>query len=151
MPKKRPDPLHLSEQLCFSLYSAVHALQRTYRSLLEDLGLTYPQYLVMLVLWEEEGLTVKTLGDRLHLDSGTLTPLLKRLEASGLVVRTRDPQDERQVRIGLTPQGRAMRTQAEGIPRALVEASGCTLAEMQTLKGELNRFRDALNARLESE
>ncbi|SEM30563.1 transcriptional regulator, MarR family [Stigmatella aurantiaca] len=151
MPKKRSDPLHLSEQLCFSLYSAVHALQRTYRSLLEDLGLTYPQYLVMLVLWEEEGLTVKALGDRLHLDSGTLTPLLKRLEAAGLVVRARDPQDERQVRIGLTAPGRALRTRAECIPRALLEASGRTPGEIQALKGEILRFRDALNARLESE
>jgi MarR family transcriptional regulator, organic hydroperoxide resistance regulator len=151
MPKKRPEPLHLSEQLCFSLYSAVHALNRTYRALLQDMGLTYPQYLVMLVLWEEEGLTVKELGDRLHLDSGTLTPLLKRLEAAGLVVRARDPQDERQVRIGLTPQGRSLRTQAECIPRAILEASGCTPGELQTLKGSVLRIRDALNARLEPE
>ncbi|MDC0710700.1 MarR family transcriptional regulator [Stigmatella sp. ncwal1] len=151
MPKKRPDPLHLSEQLCFSLYSAVHALHRTYRPLLQDLGLTYPQYLVMLVLWEEEGLVVKALGARLHLDSGTLTPLLKRLEAAGLVVRARDPQDERQVRIGLTAQGRALRAQAECIPQALLEASGSTLGEIQALKGQILRLRDALNARLEPE
>ncbi|ADO75071.1 MarR family winged helix-turn-helix transcriptional regulator [Stigmatella aurantiaca] len=151
MPKKRPDPLHLSEQLCFSLYSAVHALNRTYRPLLQDMGITYPQYLVMLVLWEEEGLMVKELGARLHLDSGTLTPLLKRLEAAGLVVRTRDAQDERQVRIGLTAQGRALRAQAECVPQALLEASGITLGELQALKGQILRLRDALNARLEPE
>src|ERR1700733_13776837 len=95
------DALKLDSQLCFALYSTTHALTKAYAPLLERLGLTYPQYLVMLVLWESEGLTVKELGERLQLDSGTLTPLLKRLEAAGLVRRERDRRDERQVRIGL--------------------------------------------------
>lgn len=105
MPKKPTDGLRLSEQLCFSIYSTAHAFNRTYRSLLKDLGITYPQYLVMLVLWEQDDLTVSEIGDRLYLDSGTLTPLLKRLETVGYVTRARDAADERQVRVRLSPQG----------------------------------------------
>lgn len=151
MPKKPTDALHLSEQLCFSIYSTAHALNRAYRPLLKDLGITYPQYLVMLVLWEEEGLTVKEIGDRLHLDSGTLTPLLKRLEALGLVARARDAADERQVRIHLTSQGRTLRAKAECIPQEIGKASGHSLAEIQKLKADILRLRDALNAHLEEE
>lgn len=151
MPKKPHDALRLSEQLCFSIYSAAHALNRTYRPLLKELGITYPQYLVMLVLWEEEDLTVKDIGDRLHLDSGTLTPLLKRLEAISLVTRARDATDERQVRIRLAPQGRALRAKAECIPQELAVASGLSLADIQKLKADILRLRDTLNARLDEE
>lgn len=151
MPKKPTDALRLSEQLCFSIYSAAHAVTRTYRPLLKELGLTYPQYLVMLVLWEEEDRTVKELGERLYLDSGTLTPLLKRLEALGLVTRARDTSDERQVRIRLTPQGRALRAKAECIPQELAAASGLSLADIQKLKADILRLRDSLNARLDEE
>ena len=151
MPKKPTDALRLSEQLCFSIYSTAHALNRTYRPLLKELGITYPQYLVMLVLWEEEDLTVKEIGDRLHLDSGTLTPLLKRLEAVGFVARARDAADERQVRIRLTPQGRALRAKAECIPQELAAASGHSMADIQKLKADILRLRDALNARLDEE
>jgi DNA-binding transcriptional ArsR family regulator len=99
--------LLLDNQLCFALYSASLAMTKLYKPLLDELGLTYPQYLAMLVLWERDGLMVSELGERLSLDSGTLTPLLKRLEAAGLVARIRDVQDERRVHITLTPAGHA--------------------------------------------
>ncbi|WXH29960.1 Organic hydroperoxide resistance transcriptional regulator [Myxococcus stipitatus] len=150
-PKKRVDPLHLNEQLCFTLYSTVHLLNRTYRPLLEKLGLTYPQYLAMLVLWEEDDVTVKALGERLLLDSGTLTPLLKRLEAAGFVKRERDVLDERQVRIRLTAAGRALRTKAEDVPRSILEASGCALEELQDIKARVLSVRESLSSRLEHE
>lgn len=109
----------ISRQLCFAVYSASHAFTRAYRRLLDPLGLTYPQYLAMLVLWEQDGLRVKQIGARLFLDSGTLTPLLKRLENLGLVRRVRDPADERQVSILLTDVGRALQERAKGIPHEL--------------------------------
>src|SRR5450631_1070027 len=102
-------PLLLGNQICFSLYSTAHAFNRVYKPLLDRLGLTYPQYLVMLVLWERDGLAVKEIGERLFLDSGTLTPLLKRLEAAHLVKRTRSSADERQVLVALTAQGAGLR------------------------------------------
>ena len=106
--KNAAEPLlMLGNQLCFAVYSTAHAFNRVYKPLLDRLRLTYPQYLVMLVLWEQDGLAVKEVGERLFLDSGTLTPLLKRLEAAHLVKRTRGSEDERQVLIALTPQGRA--------------------------------------------
>lgn len=111
-----PDPLHLDQQLCFALYAASNRIQRLYRPLLEPLGLTYPQYLVMLVLWQHGRRSVGELGEALHLDSGTLTPLLKRLEAAGLVVRKRCSEDERRVFVDLSAEGRALRVQAVGIP-----------------------------------
>jgi DNA-binding MarR family transcriptional regulator len=114
--------------------------------LLDTLGLTYPQYLVMLALWERDDVTVKEIGGRLQLDSGTLTPLLKRLEAAGLVRRSRDPADERQVRIALTSEGRAMRERAMSFPNEIVCASGRSVDELQGLKTELIRLRDHLNA-----
>ena len=104
--------LQLSNQLCFAVYSTAHAFNRVYKPLLDRLGLTYPQYLVMLVLWERDGVPVKEIGERLFLDSGTLTPLLKRLEAAHLVKRTRSAADERQVLISLTSQGQSMRERA---------------------------------------
>src|SRR3981081_2418215 len=105
-------PLLLGSQLCFAIYSTAHASTRAYKPLLDRLGLTYPQYLVMLVLWERDGVPVKDIGERLFLDSGTLTPLLKRLEAAALIKRTRSTADERQVLIALTPKGHALREKA---------------------------------------
>lgn len=110
------DPLLLDRQVCFPLYAATNLLTRLYGPVLAAIGLTYPQYLVMLVLWEEEPQTVGELGARLYLDSGTLTPLLKRMEAAGLVSRQRDPQDERRVLVSLTPKGRALREDAVHVP-----------------------------------
>jgi len=103
----------LDEQICFAVYSAAHAFNRTYRPFLAELELTYPQYLVMLVLWEQDGQGVKAIGDRLMLDSGTLTPLLKRLEGNGFILRKRGREDERQVLVELTVSGRALREKAE--------------------------------------
>src|ERR1700760_4745824 len=113
----------LENQICFAVYSAAHAFNRVYKPLLDGLGLTYPQYLVMLVLWERDGLAVKEIGEQLFLDSGTLTPLLKRLEAAHLVKRTRSAADERQVLIALTAQGAALREKAKAtIPPAILAA-----------------------------
>ena len=110
-------PLLLGNQICFAIYSTAHAFNRVYKPLLDRIGLTYPQYLVMLVLWERDGLAVKDIGEQLFLDSGTLTPLLKRLEAAELIKRTRSTRDERQVLIALTSRGQALRekARAEGI------------------------------------
>ena len=116
---KAPDPLSLDRQLCFALYSTSLAMTKRYRPLLDDLGLTYPQYLVMLSLWEKDSVTVSALGDRLHLDSGTLTPLLKRLELAGFLGRRRDERDERRVLVSLTPAGRGLRGRALRIPAQL--------------------------------
>ena len=118
------DLLRLDQQLCFALYSASRSLTRAYAPLLEPLGLTYPQYLVMLVLWEERSASVKALGQRLALDSGTLTPLLKRLEKRGLVTRRRDSDDERIVRIDLTPDGQTLRARARRVPTELACLAG---------------------------
>jgi DNA-binding MarR family transcriptional regulator len=138
--------LRLDNQLCFAVYAAAQAFNATYKPLLEPLGLTYPQYLTMLVLWEDDRLTVSAIGDRLGLDSGTLTPLLKRLAAAGLVTRTRDAQDERQVRIALTPVGRALRQKAKAIPAKLLCASGMALADIKGLHGALGRLAGNLRA-----
>ncbi len=137
--------LNLSNQMCFAVYSMAHALARTYKPLLEPLGLTYPQYLVMLVLWEKDGLTVKEIGQHLRLDSGTLTPLLKRLQTAGLVHRQRDTSDERQVRIRLTDQGRTLREKAESVPYGLLEATGCSPEEAAALRTLFARLRDRLD------
>ncbi|PWC33096.1 MarR family transcriptional regulator [Azospirillum sp. TSO35-2] len=145
MTADKDDPLLLSNQVCFALYSANLAMTRVYRPLLEALGLTYPQYLMMLLLWEEDGQAMKRLGERLGLDSGTLTPLLKRMEAQGLVTRTRDPQDERLVRIHLTPQGAALRAKAECLPARITAAAGCSLQELGALRDTLLGLRDDLN------
>lgn len=115
-PAATDDPLLLDRQVCFPLYAATNLLTRLYAVPLAKLGLTYPQYLVMLVLWEHEVQTVGALGARLYLDSGTLTPLLKRMEMAGLVGRARDPQDERRVLVTLTDQGRALRDRAVDVP-----------------------------------
>jgi DNA-binding MarR family transcriptional regulator len=138
------DMLALDNQFCFALYSASLAMTKTYKPFLEALGLTYPQYLVMLVLWEEDDVLVKAIGERLFLDSGTLTPLLKRLEASDLIARTRDGVDERQVRITLTRQGRALKKKAQDIPRQVLCASGQPPAALGELRGRLAVIRDDL-------
>ena len=136
--------LRLDNQVCFALYSASLAMTKLYAPLLGALGLTYPQYVAMLTLWERDGLTVSELGERLFLDSGTLTPLLKRLEASGHLTRLRDVHDERRVRITLTPQGRALREQAESIPQCVLESAQCTLPELTALTRQLTTLRDRL-------
>jgi len=136
--------LALDNQFCFALYSASHAMTKTYKPMLDQLGLTYPQYLVMLVLWEQDAILVKEIGARLFLDSGTLTPLLKRLEANGLVSRNRDPHDERQVRIVLSPQGRALRQAAQTIPQQVLCASGQQVAALGKMRAELAQVRDDL-------
>lgn len=138
--------LMLGNQLCFAAYSLAHAFNRVYKPLLDPLGLTYPQYLVMLVLWELDGLAVKEIGERLQLDSGTLTPLLKRLEIAHLVKRARSRDDERQVLIALTPQGQALKDKAKSVPQAIFAASGCSLGELAALKTNLLALRDQLNA-----
>lgn len=145
--KDTDDPLSLDRQLCFAVYAAAHAYGRLYKPLLDPLGLTYPQYLVMLVLWEGDGLTVKALGQRLMLDSGTLTPLLKRLEASGLVSRRRDAEDERLVRIALTPQGQALKQKAAAVPPEVARAFGGSEAEARALKQALVSLRQRLGAK----
>ena len=142
-----PAALQLDNQVCFALYSASLAMTKLYKPLLDTIGLTYPQYLVMLVLWEQDGLTVSELGERLFLDSGTLTPLLKRLEAQGHIARLRDVEDERRVRITLTSQGRALRNQAEVIPQCVLQSSQCSLPELAALTGQLKNLRDKLNPR----
>lgn len=138
------DMLALENQFCFALYSASLAMTKTYKPLLEKLGLTYPQYLVMLVLWQQDNLLVKAIGEQLFLDSGTLTPLLKRLEASNLIVRTRDQSDERQVRITLTREGRALKKKAQDIPNQVLCASGHPAAALGNLRRSLADIRDGL-------
>jgi len=137
--------LGLDDFVCFAVYSLGHAFNRLYQPLLKRLGLTYPQYVTMVALWERDGITVTELGRRLQLDSGTLTPLLKRLEAGGLVSRTRDSEDERQVRIGLTKAGAALKEKARALPQSVGCASGRTDAELRRLKEDLLRLRDHLN------
>lgn len=146
MSMDKDNPLLLANQACFALYSANLAMTRVYRPLLEALELTYPQYLVMLLLWEQDGQTMKALGERLLLDSGTLTPLLKRLEGQGLVTRARDPADERLVRIHLTPQGTALRERATALPERIAAAANCPLPELAGLREALLNLRDSLNA-----
>jgi DNA-binding MarR family transcriptional regulator len=138
--------LRLDNQICFAIYSAAHAFNRVYKPLLDRLGLTYPQYLVMLVLWEGDGVPVKEIGERLFLDSGTLTPLLKRLELAGLIKRTRSTEDERQVLIGLTAQGHALKDKARTVPPSILAASECSVTELLAMKNEIVALRDRLNA-----
>ena len=138
--------LKLDNQLCFLLYGASRAVTQLYQPLLEPLGLTYPQYLALLVLWEQDGIAVGSLGERLYLDSGTLTPLLKRLEAAGLVRRERSVDDERRVLVHLTDEGGALRSRARGIPRDLAGATGCSAEEVASLTDQLQRLRTRLLA-----
>ncbi|GAB7108784.1 MarR family transcriptional regulator [Streptomyces phaeofaciens JCM 4814] len=140
------DWLRLDRQICFSLHAASRAFNGVYRVLLKDLGLTYPQYLVMLVLWEHGDLPVKKLGEHLRLDSGTLSPLLKRLEAAGLVRRERSARDERSVEIRLTEDGLALRERALRVPRRIGSATGFDLAEISALRERLDQLTSALDA-----
>jgi DNA-binding MarR family transcriptional regulator len=147
-PQPKPEEmLKLDNQLCFALYSANLAMHKLYRGLLKDLELTYPQYLVMLVLWERDGLMVSEIGERLFLDSATLTPLLKRLEASGLLTRARAVSDERQVIITLTDAGRTLRAKAQVVPEQVMCATACELDELVQLREELARLRGSLGQR----
>jgi len=141
-PPTPPDSaLTLDAQLCFALYSAHLAMGKVYRRFLADLGLTYPQYLVMLVLWESDGLSVTSLGERLYLDSATLTPLLKRLQALGLLRRDRDTEDQRQVRACLTQAGQDLKRRARAIPQGVMCATGCAPGHARVLKAELEELR----------
>jgi DNA-binding MarR family transcriptional regulator len=141
-------PLQLDNQICFAVYSTAHAFNRVYKPLLDRLGLTYPQYLVMLVLWERDGVPLKDIGERLFLDSGTLTPLLKRMETADLVRRTRSTEDERQVLIALTPKGQALKEKARAVPERILASSACSLGELSAIKNEIVALRDRLNAAL---
>jgi DNA-binding MarR family transcriptional regulator len=140
----RAEWLKLDRQLCFALYSASLAMTKLYKPLLDPLGLTYPQYLAMLVLWEGDGITVSQLGERLALDSGTLTPLLKRLEAAKLVGRLRDTADERRVLLHLAPAGRALKTKAQAVPESMACAAGCSLDELAALTARLKTLRNQI-------
>ncbi len=138
------DNLDLEAQLCFALYSATLALGKAYAPILAGLRLTYPQYLAMLALWQEDGLTVRALGEQLHLNSGTLTPMLKRMEQAGLVRRTRDKQDERLVRTELTEAGRGLRTRALHVPCKVAEIMGLPVERLMQIKGDLQEIRQSL-------
>ena len=134
----------LEELVCFAVYSAGHAFNRVYQPLLEQVGLTYPQYLVMVTLWAKDDQTVGELGELLFLESSTLTPLLKRLEAAGYLARSRDPSDERQVRIRLTTAGRALQKKAREIPRCILEATGLSLSDLRRLQRQISTLRQNL-------
>jgi len=138
--------LLIDNQLCFALYSTSLAMAKLYKPYLDALGLTYSQYVAMLVLWERDGLTVSEIGERLFLDSGTLTPLLKRLEATGLVTRTRDSADERRVLIALTAAGRKLKARASKVPACVLEAAQIPLSEVPSLTRQIKSLRDRLKA-----
>ncbi len=139
------DVLSLDNQLCFSLYAAAHAVKKAYRPLLDELGLTYPQYLVLIVLWKTDALKVSDIGHRLALDSGTLTPVLKRLETAGLVTRARRVHDEREVEISLTEAGRALRGRAVGVRCQVMKQLKMEESEIAALRCELNAVISTLN------
>jgi DNA-binding MarR family transcriptional regulator len=136
--------LRLENQLCFAIYAAAHSFAQAYKPFLDPEGLTYPQYLVLLELWERDGQTVKQLGEPLFLDSGTLTPMLKRMEASGWITRRRDAADERVVRISLTEKAKAFRARAREIPAALMCASGLDVAAVGALRNKIKRVAGEL-------
>ncbi|WP_210543999.1 MarR family winged helix-turn-helix transcriptional regulator [Rhodoferax sp. PAMC 29310] len=138
--------LRLDNQLCFALYSTSLAMTKVYKPLLDGLGLTYPQYLVMLLLWEQDDVTVSALGERLYLDSGTLTPLLKRMQTSGLLTRTRSTQDERRVMISLTEAGRQLKAKAAQVPGCVVSATRCPVSELMSLTHQVQALRRQLAA-----
>ena len=146
MPPPDNAMLLLDNQLCFALYSTSLAMTRLYKPLLGELGITYPQYLVLLVLWEQDGLSVSALGERLFLDSGTLTPLLKRMESSGLVSRQRAAEDERRVHITLTVAGRALKEQAAKVPGCILSATHCAIPELVSLTRQVQALRRQLAA-----
>ena len=141
-----PVPAHLkpADMICFALYSAAHAMQQAYKPLLDDLGVTYPQYLVLSVLWAQDDQTVGAIGRQVQLDSNTLTPLLKRLQGQGIITRVRDDQDERQVRIRLTDKGHALSYAARAIPGCILDRSGLTLDQAVALRDRVAALRDHL-------
>ncbi|MGP3999393.1 MarR family winged helix-turn-helix transcriptional regulator [Streptomyces sp. 8N706] len=145
------DLLSLDVQVCFALHAASRAFNGVYRKLLRDTGLTYPQYLAMLALWEHGEMSVKRLGEMLRLDSGTLSPLLKRMETAGLVSRERSAQDERSVRVRTTEAGEALRETARGIPLEIMAASGLDQGELAALRGQLRRVTEALDLAADGE
>ena len=148
---KNPDPcesLMLDNQLCFALHSTSLLMIKVYKPLLQAIGLTYPQYLAMMVLWEEDGLTVGEISSRLLTDPGSLTPLLKRLEAEGLLSRTRSREDERVVVVELTDAGRALQDKAMGIPQCILGASGLELEQLRKLQGDLIALRANLQGNI---
>ncbi|RYZ84096.1 MAG: MarR family transcriptional regulator [Proteobacteria bacterium] len=138
------EALKLDSQMCFALYSASLSMGKVYQKLLKPLGLTYPQYLVMLILWERGDSSVSELGEKLFLDSGTLTPLLKRMEQAGFLARTRDPEDERRVIVSLTAEGKALRKQAIKIPPQIFQATSCSVPEARSILKELKTLQKAL-------
>ncbi|CAM3462387.1 MarR family winged helix-turn-helix transcriptional regulator [Thalassospira profundimaris] len=142
----KDDLLQLEKFLCFSIYSAGHAFNRVYKPLLDNLGLTYPQYLVMVTLWQEDNQSVRSIGSKLYLESSTLTPLLKRLEANGLVSRKRDPEDERSVRVSLTEAGKNLRNKAEEVPPCILDATGLDIETAKRLNRDLRTMRDQMEA-----
>jgi len=144
-------PLALEEQVCFALSVAARTVVAAYRPVLEPLGLTHPQYLVMLALWQHEPVSVRDLSGLLHLDPGTLSPLLKRLEACGLLRRERDSADERALAVTLTPKGRALRAEAEAVPPAIVERLGMEVDELVDLRERLTRVIHAARAASDTE
>lgn len=141
----RQTPLDLDEFVCFAIYSANSAFNRAYKPILDALGLTYPQYIAMVALWQKDDQTVGEIGQRLLLESNTLTPLLKRLEAAGLVQRRRDSRDERLVRVALTDKGRALRQEAQRVPAAIAAASGLAPDSAVRLRNSLVELRQTLN------
>jgi DNA-binding MarR family transcriptional regulator len=151
MPSRRHEasskgPLELGDFLCFALYSANHAFNRVYQPLLRDLGLTYPQFIAMVLLWARDGQTVGELGQQLALQSNTLTPMLKRLEALGYITRARDPSDERQVRISLTEAGRKLQLQASDIVRSVRAATGLQDRQVKGLLADVDALRESLES-----
>jgi DNA-binding MarR family transcriptional regulator len=140
------DHLRLDDQFCFAVYSTAHALGRAYKPLLAQLGITYPQYLTLLILWEQDDRSIGEIGERLGLEYGTLSPMLKRLETSGAIERVRNPDDERQVRVRLTDKGRGMREVAKGFPKAILSATGLDVPGIQALRGALVGVRDTIDA-----
>ncbi|GGD27004.1 MarR family winged helix-turn-helix transcriptional regulator [Franconibacter pulveris 1160] len=145
LPADEETTLRLDNQLCFALYSASLALNKLYRQLLAPLGITYPQYLVLMVLWEQDDITVSQIGERLFLDSATLTPLLKRMESAGLLLRQRSREDERQVVVTLTGNGRDLQAKALSLPESVRCAANCDIDTLVSLKTQLETFRDSLN------
>lgn len=144
MTRSTCEQLKLDNQLCFALYSTSLQMTKVYKPLLQALGLTYPQYIAMLVLWEQDGITVGDISARMLTDPGSLTPLLKRLEGEGLLTRTRSSADERVVELHLTEKGRKLREQAEGIPACILEAAGQSIEDLVSLRDELVALRSNL-------
>jgi DNA-binding MarR family transcriptional regulator len=141
----KPQKLPLDNQLCFSLYAASMAVNRTYKPMLDEFGLTYPQYLVLSTLWEQDGRTVSAIADRLSLESSTITPLVKRMEAAGFLTRERNAKDERQVLVSLTAKGRSLNEKTACLTHALLERSGMTPEKLTALNGQVRKLRDALS------